>query len=273
MNNSKIEWCDMTWNPVTGCLHSCRETYCYAAGIAKRFGKCKGAAHKFDEIFAEPFGEAAPGNIHELERPVVFNGKIDPYPYGFDPTFHRYRLDEPARKPKPQMIFVVSMGDLFGDWIPNEWIKAVFDACEAAPQHVYMFLSKNPARMLKLAESGLFPTGNNYWYGSTITSAEEKFFYHNEINTFISIEPILSDFGEAGIFSLMNINWVIVGAETGGRKEKVIPEKQWIQNLVNVCESFRIPIFLKNNLTNIWGEPLIQEYPWESKDDEEEKIK
>lgn len=59
-----------------------------------------------------------------------------------------------------------------------------------------------------------------------------------------------------------DIDWVIVGAETGNRKEKVIPEREWIQNIVNQCRAAGVPVFLKSSLKDIWGEPLIQEYPW-----------
>lgn len=121
---TRIDWCDATFNPITGCLHGCE--YCYAKRIAERFG-------------IKPFGNVEPT---ELLEPVVLNDKAEPYPLGFSPTFHRYRLDEPQHWKKPRTIFVCSMADLFGDWVPDEWIKAVFDACEKAPQHRYLFLTK-----------------------------------------------------------------------------------------------------------------------------------
>ncbi|MCL2461960.1 MAG: phage Gp37/Gp68 family protein, partial [Defluviitaleaceae bacterium] len=80
-----------------------------------------------------------------------------PYPFYFKPTFHRYRLGEPARMKKPKNIFVCSMADMFGDWVPDEWIKAVFEACEAIPRHRYLFLTKNPARYKALAMAGKLP--------------------------------------------------------------------------------------------------------------------
>lgn len=111
MNRSKIEWCDSTWNPVTGCLHGCE--YCYARGIAKRFG----------------FGAYEPDiNKRVLLEPPVSAGKKVPYPFNFEPTFHKYRLDEYSIK-KGRTIFVCSMADLFGEWVPDEWIEEVFAAC------------------------------------------------------------------------------------------------------------------------------------------------
>jgi protein gp37 len=43
------------------------------------------------------------------------------------------------------------MADLFGEWVPDEWIKEVFRACEEAPQHRYLFLTKNPERLNQIA--------------------------------------------------------------------------------------------------------------------------
>jgi protein gp37 len=57
---------------------------------------------------------------------------------------------------------------------------------------------------------------------------------------------------------------VIVGAETGNRKGKVIPKREWVEAIVNECRKNKIPVFLKNSLAPVWGEPLIQEYPWET---------
>jgi protein gp37 len=67
---------------------------------------------------------------------------------------------------KPQTVFVGSMGDLFGDWVPDEWVEAVFVACAKAPQHTYVFLTKNPKRYLRLGESGRLPS--HHRYGSTV---------------------------------------------------------------------------------------------------------
>lgn len=241
MNKTKIDWADMTWNPVTGCLHGC--DYCYARKIAKRFG------NRY-----LPFGVG----INVLDK----KADGDPYPYGFEPTFHKYRLGEPARKTKPQNIFVCSMADLFGDWVPDEWIQAVFDACEAAPQHRYLFLTKNPGRYEKLWSKGLLP--RSHWYGHTITdkviAAQAKTWSPAGFNNFVSIEPILGDAAQGNWLHLYK--WVIVGAETGNRKDKVIPEKQWIDNIVNKCFRFDVPIFMKESLRTLMGADFKQEFPW-----------
>ena len=101
MNRTDIDWCDVTWNPVTGCKRDC--PYCYAKKIADRFGHGKGDG-----------GEHFLGEPMMTPRTLTREARVDPYPYGFDPTFHRYRLEEPIRAKKSQNIFVCSMSDLLG---------------------------------------------------------------------------------------------------------------------------------------------------------------
>ena len=149
MNETKIDWAEMSWNPVTGCRHGC--PYCYA----------RRTAHRFDAGLED---KGARGGLHVLESKI----KATPYPYGFEPTLHRYRLNQPERKKEGQTVFVCSMADLFGRWVPTEWIRDVLDACQRAPQHRYLFLTKNPARYLELDQVALLPHGENFWYGSTV---------------------------------------------------------------------------------------------------------
>lgn len=240
MNKTKIDWCDSTWNPVTGCLHGCE--YCYARGIANRFG----------------FGAYEP-NIDErvLIEPAISAGKKVPYPFNFEPTFHKYRLNEYQNK-KGRNIFVCSMADLFGEWVPNEWIEEVFEACEKSPQHNYLFLTKNPKRYEKILDRYMPP---NMWFGWSQTGPMGNkcdFTTHHSIKTFISIEPLLEPFKE---FRIKGVDWVIIGAETGHRKDKVVPERKWIEDIVNECRKSDIPVFMKSSLEDIWGESLIQEFP------------
>lgn len=263
MNKTKIDWADSTWNPVTGCLHGCE--YCYARGIANRFG-----GH-WDNERLRHFG--ANGEIHDLETPMRLhttgkNRSIPvhsiqaPYPFNFDPTLHRYRLDDYKNK-KGRTIFVCSMADLFGEWVPDEWIQEIFKACEEAPQHRYLFLTKNPKRYLELCHKKILPNKENYWIGTTITKPTDEFMYCNDTSykTFVSIEPILEPFGglETGQFP----DWIIIGAETGMRKDKVIPEKWWIDEIVEQCKAANVPVFMKESLKNIMGNDFIQEFPWE----------
>lgn len=260
MNKTKIDWCDSTWNPVTGCLHGCK--YCYARIIAERFnGNITGV---------ETVKRIAGGRmLWDLSEPIrKIDGKISAYPCGFIPTFHRYRLNDYIDK-KDRNIFVCSMADLFGEWVPESWIDEIFNVCEKATQHNYLFLTKNVERYCTL-ECGL-PDGDNMWYGTSITK-------ENEVSRFdllpafrkkfVSIEPILEDLNIKHYNVMLHqIDWVIIGAETGRRKDKVVPERKWIEDIVNECRSayYPVPVFMKSSLADIWGEPLIQEFPKELK--------
>lgn len=249
-SKTRIDWCDSTWNPVTGCLHRCE--YCYARKIAERFG------HHLTDLKCQ--------NVHVLETPARKNSMTIPYPHDFEPTFHRYKLDEPQRWKKPRTIFVCSMADLFGEWVPDEWIEQVFKACEAAPQHRYIFLTKNPKRYGDLYVNGILRVHNHFWYGTTVTGANEPFFYSrlpdDNPHTFCSIEPIHEPLGAMQVMP----EWVVVGAETGNRKGKIVPQKEWIDEIITECRRWRVPIFMKDSLREIMGDDLRQEFPWAKKE-------
>jgi len=226
VNKTKIEWCDYTWNPVTGCKHGC--PYCYAARISKRFT-----------------GD-------------------------FDPKFHTKRLPEPQKIKKPSKIFVVSMGDLFGEWVPDEWIKRVFEACSRAPWHTYLFLTKNPKRYVSLRDNNMLPLNLNAYFGATadnknsLYAARDAFYEIDETtnDTFYSIEPLLEEMTSEMQFDYDKgqpfdwCKWVIVGAQTGPGAVK--PNPEWVQSIIDQCREVRVPVFLKDNLS--WPKK-IQEWP------------
>ena len=273
MKKTKIDWADSTWNPVTGCLHGCE--YCYARAIANRFG-----------------WHANEPDINErvlYEMPVSGGRKV-PYPFDFQPTFHQYRLGEPAAWTKPRTIFVCSMADLFGDWVPDEWIKQVFEACEAAPQHRFLFLTKNPGRYCDLERAGIMPKGDNFWFGATFDHSNwpghdgpheipgrpttfalhgkmvhdaGDFYYpaYPEKNRFVSFEPLLYDIG-AHIGST-GAQWHIIGAETGNRKGKVATQREWVEHIVEYSDKNHIPVFMKESLRGLMGDDFRREFPWE----------
>ena len=245
MEKTKIEWTDSTWNPVTGCCHKC--PYCYARNIARRFSG--GGVLKY-------------GARAVLNDPVIIDGKRAAYPYGFKPTFHRYRLKE-YRESKGRNIFVCSMADLFGAWVPDCWIQEVFDECLAAPQHNYIFLTKNPARYIQLARAGKLPQYNNFWYGSSVTGPHDEYSWFDEkYHWFLSVDPLLENLGEMSETALKP-EWIIIGAETGRRAGKVVPAPEWIESIVNQCRKYKIPVFMKDSLADIWPHSLICEYPEE----------
>lgn len=249
MNKTKIEWCDSTWNPVTGCKYGCE--YCYARRIAGRFGK------KVPDYSGYLLSHAG---IHMVDNKFDSN----PYPFLFEPTFHAYRLDEPQRKKKPQTIFVCSMADLFGDWVPDVWIEEVFEACKKAPQHRYLFLTKNPRRYGELAKADKLPKNDHFWYGSTLDSMQAlRYPGRFGDNTFVSIEP-LTERMDVGLGSFGGDKWIIIGAETGNRKGKVIPEKEWVDTICAAADLTQAAVFMKDSLISIVGEEnMRRERPWE----------
>lgn len=247
---TKIDWCDSTWNPITGCLHGC--PYCYAARMARRFAGKKRIITGHDHLYI-------------LDDPARKpDGAINPYPYGFDPTFHKYRLKMPQEWEKPQTIFVCSMADMFGEWVPDDWIDQILTACLTAPQHRYLFLTKNGYRYTELAQKGILVKEDNFWYGCSVPTPETPFWWADEYNTFASIEPILEpfDFKEADMELDSVPDWIIVGAETGNRKGKMKPKKDWIDGIVRACNERKIPLFMKESLRGIMGDDFRQESPW-----------
>ena len=259
MKQTKIEWCDATWNPVTGCKHGCE--YCYARKMAHRFG---GAFGQDDNFIGPTWSTEADGSNHILDSPIKdeCKDKIAPYPFEFDPTFHRYRLDVPKKWSEPRTIFVCSMADLFGERVPDEWVEQIFETCEKAPQHRYLFLTKNPKRYVDLARNGKLPRNANMWYGSTVVNDDMPYFYSNEYKSFLSIEPLLGKFPIKHTEDF-GIRWIIIGAETGNRKDKVIPEKLWIDNICESSNEAGIPVFMKDSLIPVVGEQnMRREFPW-----------
>ena len=157
----------------------------------------------------------------------------------------------------------------FSSWCKNSWCDEIFKALKDNPQHEYILLTKRP-------EFCHYSTNlDNVWLGVTVTTAKEA----KRITEFkknvkakhyhITFEPLFEDVGE---LDLENVDWVVIGAETGNRKGKIIPKKEWVINIVNQAKAKNIPITMKTSLIDIVGiENFIQEMPkefekiWENK--------
>ena len=263
MNRSKIEWCDHTFNPITGCRHNCE--YCYARKMTVRFaGDIRlNLNAKADYSLENAADGGAP--IYVLDKPMLNEtGSPLVYPFNFEPTLHRYRFERLDTLKMGNNIFVGAMADIFGEWVPDPWIEEVFAECAKRPVHNYMFLTKNPGRYVRLADSGKLPKGDNFWYGSSITKPHKPYFYDSTRNyhCFISIEPIHEDFG--GLKGMGLPEWIIVGPETGNRKGKIVPDANWIRNITAIADKHGIPVFMKDKLVkdNIIGEDeMRRDYP------------
>jgi len=210
---SKIEWTENTWNPVTGCTKisdGCQN--CYAYRMAKR-----------------------------LQR--MGNKK---YVNGFKVTLHKNCLTEPLNWNKPSLIFVNSMSDLFHEEVPIGFIKQVFDIMNQATWHTFQILTKRAERLVSISEQ--LNWSPNIWQGVTVES--EKYKSRIELLKrvparirFISFEPLIGDIGS---INLSNIDWVIVGGESGFNCRKI--EEDWILNIKNQCEQQKVYFYFKQ-----WG--------------------
>lgn len=210
---SSIEWTESTWNPVTGCSKispGCLN--CYAERMALR--------------------------LKAMGQPNYRNG--------FKVTCHRETLDLPLRWKKPQMIFVNSMSDLFHKGVPDDFIMDIFSTMQCAKQHQYQILTKRAERLA--AMSAELPWEKNIWMGVTVESADYKYRidylrYTSAHIKFLSLEPLLGDIGE---LDLNEIDWVIVGGESGpGARPMNI---EWVRNIREQCLAQAVPFFFKQ-----WG--------------------
>ncbi len=216
-----VDWATFTWNPVTGCEHGCG--FCYAREIA-----------------------------HSSRM-------ADVYPFKFEPAYHEYRLAAPKNtkvpdsdRPQDGRVFVCSMADLFGKWVPQAWIRSVFDACLESPEWEYMFLTKWPARYSKM------PLIGAAWYGASVVQQSDVNRVERAMLNFdapesikwCSLEPMLEP------ITFNDLSWcnlMVIGSQTGttqpdGRVEEFAPEFDWIVDVVNQCRDAGIPYYLKANL-------------------------
>jgi len=261
MNRSKIEWCDHTWNPVTGCRNGC--SYCYARAMVKRFS----GDTRLNKMIkcSYSLGKAADGgeDLYILgEHMLDGAGKVLVYPFGFEPTFHKYRLDYPERLKMGNNIFVGAMSDIFGTWVPDTWLDEIMEACRKTPVHNYLFLTKNPQRYMQYN----VPGGENMWYGTTITKEEEvsrTMYLPEGHKKFASIEPLVGDImPENHRWMFGCLDWIIIGAETGRRKDKTVPEWEWVRKIVDEAGKNGVPVFMKDSLVPVAGEEnMCREFP------------
>jgi len=244
---SGISWAAWSWNPVTGCLHGCE--YCYARAIAT------------DERY-----KAA-------------------YPAGFTPLFHPERLEAPANTVIPaayrddthhgcdkgdclicayRRVFVCSMADLYGRWVPDEWIQQVHAAMCANPQWQYITLTKFPARYIGLQ----MPPGA--WVGTTVDEQKRVRIAENAFRQidgvavkWLSLEPLREplEFTDLSMF-----DWVVIGAQTETRQPDGVvpafaPPFEWVARIVAQAKEAGCKVHLKPNLRSNPGMRWLDEYP------------
>jgi protein gp37 len=213
MTISKIEWTESTWNPVTGCTKmsaGCQN--CYAERMAKRL-----------KMMGQPN-----------------------YSNGFELTMHEHVIEYPLKWKKPRTIFVNSMSDLFHEKVSDHFIFKIFDVMRRAWWHQFQILTKRSLRLQNLGSRLIWHP--NIWIGVSVENKETKFRI-NDLRyipasvRFLSLEPLL---GPLSNLDLTNIDWVIVGGESGPKARLI--EKKWVIQIKEQCLEQKVPFFFKQ-----WG--------------------
>jgi len=211
--NSKIEWTQTTWNPVTGCTKvssGCKN--CYAERLAKR--------------------------LKAMGQPNYRNG--------FTVTTHEHMLNIPYKWKKPRLVFVNSMSDLFHEDVPFEFIQKVFGVMSHADHHIFQVLTKRSERLLETYSE--LPWPNNIWMGVTVEDESNVHRITHLKDTpakikFLSFEPLLEQIQSLDLYG---IDWVIVGGESGPQSRTMLEE--WVEGIHRNCIAKDIPFFFKQ-----WG--------------------
>jgi protein gp37 len=210
---STIEWTEMTWNPVTGCVkisQGCK--HCYAERMAKRL-HAMGAVRYVD---------------------------------GFRPTLHDDLIDAPRQWKRPRLIFVNSMSDLFQEAVPDNFIRRVFATMRDCPQHTFQILTKRSDRLRQLGAS--LPWPSNVWMGVSVENVRvldrvaDLAAVPAQVR-FLSCEPLI---GPLDNLTLDRIHWVIVGGESGPRARPM--RREWVESIHRQCARAEVAFFFKQ-----WG--------------------
>lgn len=210
----KIEWTEQTWNPTAGCTKvssGCKN--CYAETMAKRL---------------QAMG-------------------VEGYENGFKFTLVPSRLNHPYKRKKPTVFFVNSMSDIFHEEMPDEYLEQIFDVIRDTPHHTYQLLTKRADRMLEYFTKNKIP--KNIWLGVTVDNRKhgvpriDKLRNIKATVLFLSVEPLLEHLGE---IDLTNIDWVIVGGESGPKARPM--DKEWVLDIKRQCEEKDVAFFFKQ-----WG--------------------
>jgi len=225
ISDTDIDYGDKVWNYVYGCLHGC--PYCYARQMIE-----EGRLHARHESFAPDFRPSRlPGGRWTPKK---------------DFRSVNFRLP-----PGRAMVLVNFMGDMFGEWVPPDWVLNGLRQMKKTNE--YVFLTKNPTRY----QDFWFP--GNSWLGTTIEGPgpmqaermEAMFKTPRRAVRWLSVEPYLRRFTPEMLRQLKNFDWVTVGACTGKRPHAFQPPVEWIDEMVNVCLASQVPVFVKDNVKAI----------------------
>lgn len=228
-DTTSIEWARWSWNPITGCKHDC--PYCYARDIANRFYPQKFEPSIYPERFACPSNTKVP---KEAEGDTSYKN-----------------------------VFTGSMADVFGRWVPKEWIELVIETVKLSPQWNFLFLTKFPQRVHEF--QSLPP---NAWMGTTVdcqdrvANAEKAFAKMGGGIKWLSIEPMLTplEFKNLELF-----DWVVIGGSSRSSTTPAwVPPLDWVVDLHKQARDAGCAIYYKDNLP-LEGDFRLREFPWEKR--------
>lgn len=228
MQKTKIEWADYTWNPIKGiCPVGC--WYCYARRMYQRFGWDPKVRYEIDDLRI----------IHDLkgkEGSKIF-------------VCSTFELFHPTTN---TLLFPLTEGS------DITYRDMVFKIIEDNPQHIFQILTKFPQNIDR-------PMPDNVWLGVSITENKDihrvkKLLTKQAKIKFVSIEPFLRPIYVLSSDFLRKMDWIILGRLTGYGK-KYAPLRTWIEGFEAFAKTMNIPLFMKDNLKEVWGKPLIQEMP------------
>jgi protein gp37 len=181
------------------------------------------------------------------------------YVHGFEHHYwNPHKLAQPLQITKPAYIFLDSMSDLMGNWVPEDQIMQVLDVCRQAHWHTFQLLTKNAPRLLEFE----FPP--NVWigvsappsqmFGRELTFKQQQRMVSRQLDIldqvrvpvrWMSIEPLSFD-----ISPLLNespLEWAVIGAATNGAKTYQ-PQPAWVHNVLEVLDAQNTAVFFKGNL-------------------------
>ncbi len=228
MTTTKIEWTDKTVNPLKD-----KKGGNYCEKISP------GCAHCFaSELNSK--GTRFGGNGKR------FGGRPDDRP---EMTLNVDMLQSWARMRKTKKIFIGSMTDIFGEWVPDWMIFALLDAMTRAQGQAFQILTKRPERMSQTVDAwlnGITRLAPNIWLGTSIENqsvANDRYRWlvHTPATVrFLSLEPLL---GPIDLGHPDGIDWVIVGGESGPIARPM--ELEWVEDILRQCREADIPAFVK----------------------------
>jgi protein gp37 len=220
--NSKIEWCDHTFNPWIGCQKvSPGCDHCYAeAMMDKRYGRVQWGPH----------GERKRTSQNNWEKPLAWAKKANGY--------------------RPR-VFCASLADWLDNRVPRTWRADLGRLIEATPELDWLLLTKRPENYEKLAPWDLGMIPSNVWLGVT---CEDQVHYErrwgilsrphiNATIKFVSYEPALGPLVLQHQPGTSVPEWVICGGESGPGARRM--KRKWVRALRDECADLNVAFFMK----------------------------